>query len=257
MIVYLDGIMLMNFLVDFLLLIGTNRLCGYPMGWGRTVAAAALGAGYAGACFVPQLRFLSYVFWRFIFLGLMAWVAFGISRSALRRAAIFVFLSMSLGGVALCFGRGDALSVLISALLICVLCVVGFRDRVGSRSFVPVELYYGGKRVRLTALHDTGNMLRDPVTGRSVLVIAAEVATQLTGLTCNQLKSPIEALSQAQVPGLRLVPYHALGQPNGLLLALRMQDVRIGKWKGSSLVAFAPDGLSSEGTYQALTGGAA
>ena len=41
----------------------------------------------------------------------------------------------------------------------------------------------------------------------------------------------------------------------GRLLAMRLQQVRIGSWKGSCLVAFAPDGLSRDGAYQALTGG--
>jgi len=36
-----------------------------------------------------------------------------------------------------------------------------------------------------------------------------------------------------------------------------MENVTIDKWKGSTLVAFAPMGLDAEGTYQALTGGIA
>lgn len=257
MVVYIDAIGFMNFLVDFLLLLGTNRLCGYPPGWGRTASAAALGGVYAGACFVPRLAFLGNIYWRLVCLGLMAWIAFGTSKSALRRGIVFVFLSMALGGIAFCFGKGNVWSLLSSAALVSILCAVGFREKIGVRSFVPVELSYGGKCIKLTALHDTGNMLRDPVTGRGVLVVGADVATQLTGLSQHQLRSPVEAMSQTPLPGLRLIPYHALGQPAGLLLALRIQDVRIGKWKGSSLVAFAPEGLSREGTYQALTGGAA
>ena len=42
--VYLDILMLLNFLVDFLLLTGTNRLAGFPPGAGRAALAAALGA---------------------------------------------------------------------------------------------------------------------------------------------------------------------------------------------------------------------
>lgn len=257
MVVYVDAITLLNFLVDFFLLLGTNRLCGYPPGWGKCAAAAALGGVYAGACFMPRLRFLGNPLWRFVCLGMMAWIAFGATKSALRRGMVFVLLSMSLGGFALCMGKGSVWTVLSAALMIFVMCAVGFKEKLGVRSFIPVELSYGGKRMKLTALHDTGNMLRDPVTGRGVLVVGADVATQLTGLSQHQLRSPVEVFSQAPLPGLRLIPYHALGNPGGLLLALRMQDVKIGKWRGSSLVAFAPEGLCREGTYQALTGGAA
>ena len=109
--------------------------------------------------------------------------------------------------------------------------------------------------MRLTALQDTGNSLIDPLTGRSVLVVGADVAKKLLGLTREQLSMPAEAIVSAGVPGLRLIPYRTVGQAGGMLLGLRLQDVKIGHWKGSSLVAFAPEGLSEEGAYQALTGG--
>ena len=105
------------------------------------------------------------------------------------------------------------------------------------------------------ALRDTGNTLRDPITGGEVLVIGADAAGELTGLTQAQLRNPIDSLGT--IPGLRLIPYHSIGNEGGFLLALKLQNVKIGSWKGSSLVAFAPEGLNLEGTYQALTGGVA
>ena len=105
------------------------------------------------------------------------------------------------------------------------------------------------------SVEDTGNLLRDPITGRQVLVVGGDVALELTGLTQEQLRSPVESIGA--LPGLRLIPYRNVGNSSGFLLALRLQNVKIGKWKGSTLVAFAPEGLSSEGAYQALTGGAA
>lgn len=58
MVVYLDGVMGLNFLVDWLLLLGVNRMSGFPPGVGRTAAAAAMGGGYAGMCMVPGFAFL-------------------------------------------------------------------------------------------------------------------------------------------------------------------------------------------------------
>ena len=216
--------------------------------------AALLGGGYAGICLLPSFRFLGNTLWRLVSLGLIAWIAFG-TGGILRRGSVFVLLSMALGGIALGLGNGGIWSLLAAAGGITLMCGVGFRNRIGSVSYVPVELRYGGQHLRLTALEDTGNTLRDPVTGNPVLVVGAQVARQLTGLTPQQLRSPVESVASAGIPGLRLIPYKAIGQPGGLLLALRMKEVRIGKWKGSSLVAFAPEGLGTDGSYQALTGG--
>ena len=257
MTVYIDVVALINFLVDFLLLLGTNRLCGYPPGWGRAALAAGAGGIYGGLCLLPEFHFLGNTLWRIVSLTGISLVAFGFSKSALRRGVVFSLLSMALGGIALGIGGGGFWALVASAAAISIMCMVGFREKIGSVSYVTVELSYEGKRMKLTALQDTGNALRDPVTGRAVLVVGADVARELTGLTYQQLRSPINTITQAPLPGLRLIPYHTVGQPAGLLLALRLQNVKIGNWTGSSLVAFAPDGLSREGAYQALTGGAA
>lgn len=257
MVVYLKGVALTKLLVDLLLLVVTNRLCGYPPMWRRTASAALLGAGYAAACMLQGFAFLGSLLWRTVFLALMGWVAFGFGKSALRRTVIYILLCMALGGVAQGLNAGGIASVFLSALLIGVMCFLGFRDIPGGSRYVPVELTYGETHLSLIALEDTGNTLRDPITGRPVLVVEAGVAQKLTGLTPQQLRSPIRVMEEGSVPGLRLIPYRSVGQSSGMLLALRFPKVRIGKWKGSSLVAFAPEELCSDGRYQALTGGAA
>ena len=255
LVVYLDVIILLNFLVDFLLLLGTNRLCGFPPGCLRSALAAIIGGLYGGMCLLPGFRFLGNTFWRIAFLGVMSIIAFGVCKNAVRRGAIFTLLNMALGGVAIGIGADGFLAVVFSALGVAAICVLGFSGKIGSANYVPVELSYGNRHMRLTALQDTGNSLTDPLTGRSVLVVGADVAQKLLGLNREQLAVPTETVISADVPGLRLIPYRTIGQAGGMLLGMRLQDVRIGNWKGSSLVAFAPEGLSEEGAYQALTGG--
>ena len=252
--VYLDIVMLLNFLVDFLLILGTNRLCGYPFAGKRAALSALLGSIYAGACLLPGFSFLGNFLWRAVSLGIMSCIAFGATKSALRRGILFVLLSMALGGVALCMNSRGFWSLAVSAGGVCLMCSLGFQNKPGAQRFVPVELTYGEKKVTLTALQDTGNTLRDPVTGSDVLIVGADVAQKLTGLTRSQLCAPVEFLDA--IPGLRLIPYRTVGQGSGFLLALKLQDVKIGSRRGNTLVAFAPEGLHSEGAYQALTGGA-
>lgn len=253
MTVYIDGVFLLNVLVDFLLLLAAARLCGYPAKIPRVLLAAVAGGAYAVCCLLPGFHFLGNILWRAVSLLAMSAIAFGASKSALRRGVVFAFLSLALGGAVMGMGKGGLVGILSAAVVVYFLCRFGFHGRIGGRNYVPVELTYGQKRLRVTALQDTGNTLRDPVTGRDVLVVGADVAAQLTGLTYEQLSTPVESLDA--LPGLRLIPYHSVGSQGGFLLALRLKNVKIGAWQGSSLVAFAPNGLCEEGTYQALTGG--
>ena len=254
MTVYLDGVILLNFLVDFLLLLGAGRLCGFPTRIGRAAAGATLGGLYAGACLLPGFYFLGNFLWRTVSLVAMAVIAYGFTYSALRRGLVFAFLCLALGGAVMGIGKGGIVGIICAAGILCLLCCFGFRGRLGGTTYIPVELSYGNKRLHLTALQDTGNTLRDPVTGQQVLVIGADAAGELTGLTREQLRSPVE--SMGALPGLRLIPYQSVGSSGGFLLALRLHDVKIGSRRENTLVAFAPEGLSREGAYQALTGGA-
>lgn len=252
MTVYLDGVMLLNFLVDFLLLLAAGRLCGFPVRIARAMAGGALGGVYAAFCLLPGFAFLGNFVWRTASLCAIAVVAYGYSLSALRRGLVFVFLCLALGGAVMGIGKGGILGIVCAAGVLCLLCCVGFRGKLGGTVHLPVELSYGERHLKLIALQDTGNTLRDPVTGQQVLVIGSDAAQKLTGLTQNQLQTPVESVGA--IPGLRLIPYHSVGGC-GFLLALRLQGVKIGSWQGSTLVAFAPEGLSGEGAYQALTGG--
>ena len=136
-----------------------------------------------------------------------------------------------------------------------LLCHAGFEAPVGSREYIPLCITHGDKEVHLLALRDTGNTLRDPVTGEAVLIISSEAASQLTGLTACQLQTPLETIASRCVPGLRLLPYHSVGQGGSMMLAMRFHQVRIGSRCRSALVAFAPDNFSKGKAYQALTGG--
>lgn len=254
--VYLDLVMILNFLVDFLLLLGTNRLSGFPLSAKRCALASGLGGLYSGACMLPGFRFLGGILWRTVSLGLIAVIAFGCDRSAVKRGGVFLLLSMALGGMAVSFGNGDFLTLILAAAGIWLLCRVAFGGSVGGREYVPITLTYGEKTASLIALRDSGNTLRDPITGEQVLVIAGEVAQRLTGLKPEQLRSPLETLALRPVPGLRLIPYRAVGQSGGMLLAMRFENVKVGPRTQSAIVAFAPEGLGRGEVYQALTGGA-
>lgn len=254
MTVYLDLLILLNFLVDWLLLMGANRLAGHPPGWKRCAAAAAVGALYAGACVLPGLHFLGNLLWRLVSLGAMALIAFGYDLSALRRGAVFVLLSMAMGGMAMGLGKGNVLSLCLAAGGVALLCGWGIRFPVGMERFHRVELQWKGQSIRLTALVDTGNTLRDPVTGSSVLVVGPDVAAKL-GISREMICDPITALTKHTLPGGRLIPYRAVGKPGGMLLMLRFDRVVLGDKQISPMVAFAPEEIGKNCGYQALAGG--
>ena len=253
---YLNLVMLLNFLVDYLLILGTNRLSGFPPGWGRGALAAAAGGLYGGVCMIPGFHFLMNAFWRMVSLLLIGLIAFGCNRNMPRRCGIFVLLSLALGGVVSGLSGENFWMTAIVVGIVCLLCRMGFSGSVAAKEFVPVKIAHEGNVVSVIALRDTGNSLKDPVTGESVMVIGAQTAMCLLGLNRQQLLTPMETLAGSSIRGLRLIPYRSVGG-SGMLLAKRFADVQIGDRKGSAIVAFAPEAIGRGEGYQALTGGAA
>lgn len=250
--VYLDILWILNFLVDLLLLVATNRLSGYATAIGRSSLAAALGGIYGSVCVLPGWTFLASTPWRLITLGLMGSIAFGLNKSSFRRGVLFILLSMALGGLALGLGKGGFFSVLFGAATICLMCIFALRGRLGSR-FLPVEIRSDQQCHRFTAMIDTGNTLTDPITGQQVLVVSSGIGHQLLGHEEVNFSDPVSVVEHFR--GVQLIPYHAVGADGGLLAAKRFPNVSIGKWNGSCLVAFAPGELGRGESYEALTGG--
>ena len=250
--VYADLVMVINMAVDLLLMAAADRLAGFPVEWMRIVPASVLGGIYSGLCLIRELRFLGSVFWRLVFLVLICVVAFGWNRSTWKRCAVFVLLTMTLGGVALTMGKTDILSLIISCCGLWVLCILSLGDGVGKRRYVPVTVVYNSRKRSVIALRDSGNTLCDPVSGEQVLVVSPDIAEALIGLSRNQLANPIETLSQNPGLGLRLIPYHAVGNGNGMLLGMRFSEVWIGNIKKSAVIAFAPEGIGEGEMHQAL-----
>lgn len=253
MIVYADVIMLLNFLVDYLLILGTNKINGDSGGHKRAILGGVIGSVYSGICLISQLAFLSGEFWRTICLLGISVVSFGWNKGLLRRTVTFLLLCMTLGGLALGIGSGSFGTILGCCLVIFLLIQFGI-VRVSGQKYVNVELSCSGKYVRVKALQDTGNMLRDPLTGNAVIVTGPDVAWKLFGITKESLVDPIFCVAEANIPGLRLLPYRCVGQSGGMLLAAKVDKIFINGKSTEALVAFAPNVIGGS-EFQALVGG--
>lgn len=246
---YLLPVMGICFAVDGLLLASAGALSGRRPDGAGALLAACFGALYGGACMLPRLHFLGGMLWRLGVLCLMGFMAYGLACPGC--TALFALLDLACGGLAGLLGGSH--SALLSASVVCFLCLLGLRKE---KDTVSVELQWEGKQERVLALRDTGNGLRDPVTGEQVLVVGPQVAGRLLGLSKLQLERPVQTLLQRPLPGLRLIPYRAVGG-RGMMLALRLPQVRIGNVRQSALVAFASEGLDGKESFEALTGGVA
>lgn len=279
MVVYLDVVAVLNGLLDYLLLSVCGTVTASPVNRLRLFLAASVGGIYAGASLLPELSFLGNLFWQLVFGVLLCLIAFGPGRGLLRRSLVLMLLAAAFSGLVLVltelFSAPEALMggrvyypinfgvLLLTGGVSYALMKWGLsRLKHQGGDIAQLEIFQGENRVRFTALRDTGNTLKDPISGCQVLVADWTLLRKLlpgTELRQEQFKEPaalMEFLAKtAPRTAFRLIPYKAVGVEHGLLLAMRPQEVRINGKRESLLVGFSPVRVSDGGGYEALLGG--
>lgn len=276
-VVYADELFLENLIIDYVLLIVTSRLSGIAAQRMRVLAAALLGAVYALLAALSGAGFL--ISWAFkVAVGLlMVMVVFGAARELLRVCLVFFGVSAAFAGAVMASAivRGEGLApaavghVSFGALLLAfavfyVLFTAVFRSVTRRRtkgSIGTLTVTYRGRRAVLPALLDTGNGLREPVSGLPVAVCALKSALPLFDGPAAKILSrqpdpalALEELFDAGICSFLLVPYRAVGVSSGMLLAFRPDGIRIGQRELTCLVALAPQGVGDGAGYSAIVG---
>jgi len=279
-IVSLDIAFATNFVTDLAWLWATGTLAGSRVCPWRLGLASVVGAVAAVWAYFPDGRWLTSgpgaLVGTVILLGLAFWPQrLG---EALRVAAYFVLTGGAMAGVSMLISTRSALpgspqsgevsSGLVTAAL--VLTLVGARylwESARDRSRLKHGLYrlrirLGDRMVELPALLDTGNGLRDPISGTPVIVVEAAALTEVLPPVMRQAVGAdwdsLDRLPGSWATRCRLVPYRAVGRSAGLMLALDPDQISIQgpddpTWfQVNGLLGLGAERLHPEGAYRAL-----
>lgn len=272
MTVYIDEVFALNFGINYLLLRGTARLGASAAGRGRLALGALAGAVYAVAVYFPWGRWMTAAPMKILMAALMLLIAFGAKKSTLRFAAVFGALALTLCGAVYgtAFLRGRPMawgknllypvsfaSLLLTALAVSLACRLLLpKLSHAPDSILPLKLELEGRTVRLSALRDSGNTLRDPVSGQGVITVYWAAAAGLfpEKLRAEEFRFPSRLALRLKRYHPRLIPYRAVGVEGGLLLAVPCR-ITLASEKMNGLVAFSPNPVSDGGAAEALIGG--
>jgi len=271
-VIYIDSLFLLNLVIDYFIVLATAKVCSLMPRRGRYALSAGAGAGYAVLCALPPLSFLNFAPLKLALGVLLCLIAFGGEKRFFRVTVSFFLVSAAFGGAvfaaSLLAGKpvlgGVYLSVSLKVLILsfalayAVLSIVFRRlNKRAERVLNEIEAEYRGRSAKFRALADTGNELHDPLTGCGVLIAERECALRLLSAPQREILedgglSPVEMLVKLG-PGLRLVPYSAVGVERSLLLAFKPDALRVdGEARDDLLIALSPTRLSEAGEYEAV-----
>ena len=257
--VYLDLLFLVNFSMDFLCFYITARIIGIKFSALRVGLAAAVGGIYADAALFLPIGAPWSVF-------IDAAVCVAICAVAFRKkgekglvlaSVVYFSVSMALGGfMTALFNRlnrmgfneavlgeedGDGISVwlfLLIALVSAILTLIGgrfFRSR-SSVGSVKVELTYGKGKATFSAVVDSGNFLRDPISGRPCIVVDSSLLADIFPPKLLKMaeRGELCALGEGDENikrSIRLVP-SATAVGEKMMIGVRTDKIRIDSGRG-------------------------
>ena len=276
-----------NALFDYLLLWATAAVTRTPANRRRLLAGTAVGTGYFLLYVLAEARLIPYY-------GLLRWVpvivlvsagmllaAFGrlTPRRLVTVAAHFYGIGFGAAGAgmatAFLFGSPaapDALAGFLAAsgviLLIAELGWGVVQQRIWQQLYqMPLEVRFGEHVCRLPALVDTGNRLREPLSGMPVVVVEGEA---LHHILPEHLRPAVAAMETGDLEPVsrllaserwssrfRVIPFASIGREHGLLIGFRPDEVRVvvdGRAVpvGPCILGLCRGRLDPEGAYRAL-----
>ena len=300
-IIYADVILVNNFTMDFLLLTAVRKMMKLKTRRGGLVIASLAGAFFALAVMIVPLPvfFLQTLVTCVGLSTLMAVLAFqlhgpaevlravaGLYLAALMAAGVMQLLPFGWFSVFWLYGAAAVGSVWLTSLLWRQVSL----SMVRSRHLYQVELFFGEKKLQVTAFLDTGNHLTEPVTGAPVCVLwsgalreaiwsdaaqkvlwenaAQEVlwgdAVQevLQGTSSGEMLRGTSAGEQQRTAfrenhGFCFIPFRSIGRESGILPAVRADrmEIQMDGWRQRierPYIAISDQPLSQNGSYQML-----
>ena len=268
--VYIDLLFLINLSMDYLCLYICGKVLHRGLRFWRMVAGSAIGGVYSIlSLFLPFSAPINLAIDALICILICITVFHEKKRgfsSLFLCTFLFVGISLMTGGVMTAIFNllnkldlpldsidGDGISTYLFAI---VAAIAGFvslgSGKVISRKASIEECHLtvtlGGKTTTILAMSDSGNLVKDPLSGKSVIIIDRNELSKLCDISVFdaflQGKSPVE---NTNVKGLRVIPINTPGG-RSFLCAANADSIKIQiKTKKGKILEITPSALIAPG----------
>lgn len=203
--VYVDLLFLINFSMDYLCLYICAKVMHRPIRLWRMLLASALGGVYSVvALFLPLSPFLDLLTDAAVCVGICAIVFSQKGRkfsSTLLCAFLFVGISMMTGGCMTAIFNllnrldlpitgleADGISTYLFAIIAAVAGFISLRSSaiMSRRSSIReciLTLTMNGKSITVTAITDTGNLVKDPLSGKRIVLVDKSALSKIADVS--------------------------------------------------------------------------
>ena len=255
MTVYVDVVFMENLFMNYIILFATAVINKVEIKLIRILLSSILGSIYAVVAYTNILSNSTGVIIKILLSVAMIYIAFkpeGFKRF-IKQLLIFYLATFTFGGVAfalLYFVKPGELLIengiyigtypikiaLLGGIVGFVIITIAFNLIKGKLSkndmFCNISIYIDSKRKNMISMIDTGNLLKEPITGMPVIIVEKEELKDIIPMEILKnvnkiINGDIDDIKNIEqyISKFRVIPFNSLGKQNGLLLGIKADKI--------------------------------
>lgn len=289
MTIYLDIVLIENLCMNYIILFAVGFIMKIKMNHIRLILSGLIGGIYAILAYMNMIPMYSTMWMKVILSITMTYIAFtpkGI-KILLKELIMFYLVSFVFGGCAFALlyfvkpqdifmvdgvyiGTYPIKIALLGGIVGFVVMHIAFKfvkNKMSKKELIyDVEIKIEEKILNLKAMLDTGNMLKDPITGVPVVVVEKEklkeiLPQEIINNTDNIIGGDWKANEENYNyrARFRIIPFTSIGKQNGMLLGFKVDEIKIlvdaeEIIKKEVIICIYKEKLTKNNTYSALIG---
>lgn len=290
MTIYIDIIIVENLIMNYIILYATGLISKSKKSYLRMFMASLIGAIYATLEYVLKVNIYSNIILKTILSIIIVYVAFypQNAKKMCKQLILFYVTTFTFGGIAtyliyvlkpqniiikngMYVGTYVLKVIFIGAIVGTIILAIAFKmakNKLTQKDMIcKVKIKLNGKEETVEAMVDTGNMLKEPITGTPVVVVERtslyellpkEILNNTESILGGDFEKIPEEIKNEYVPKLKLIPFASLGKQNGMLVGIKPEKIEVineqTEEEKNAIIGIYNKSLTKRGEYKALIG---
>lgn len=261
MTVYLDVVLFENLCMNYIILFATSYFLRIQIKHWKLILASLIGGFYAIISYMEILPIYSTFSMKIILSVAIIYIAYSPRKFKIliKELVVFYLTTFAFGGCAFALlylikpqnifmkngvyiGSYPIKITILGGLIGFVITYIAFKIvkiKINRRDIIyTVKIKIQDKEVEVKALLDTGNQLREPITGNSVIVVSKQklysviskkILDNLENILGGDGKYLLSEIEEKYLLKFRIIPFSSIGKQNGLMLGVKADRIIIEK----------------------------
>ena len=286
MTIYIDVVLFENLIMNYIILLATGIILKIKIKHLRLIIASLIGAIYSIFGYISNIKAYSNMILKIILSIIIIYVAYNPQdvKKMWKELLVFYLTSFAFGGAAfaliyivkpqdilmkngLFLGTYPLKTVILAAIVTFILIIGVFKivkSKISKKDmFKDIKINIEGKEVQVKAMVDTGNMLKEPISGKPVIVVEhtllydilpKEILNNLEKILGGDIESLPDEIKNKYISKLKFIPFSSLG----MLIGIKPTYVEVMQEENTKkedvIIGIYNKSFTKNGEYRALIG---